>query len=328
MVTKNLTIVMYHFVRDLLWSKYPDIKGLSLDKFVNQIKYITSYYTPVKMEDVIDVFYYSKRSLPSNPILLTFDDGYIDHFLNVYPILDGFGIQGSFFPPAKAIIENQVLDVNKIHFVLACNPDKHQIIETMFSMLDKLRPDYALKDRDYYQANVSVDSRFDVKEVVFIKKMLQMELPEPVRNRIVDELFKTYVTENEASFSRELYMNIDQIRCMKRNGMFIGSHGYDHYWLATLDRVSQEREIDLSLTFLNELGCDAINWVMCYPYGSYNDRLLSLLRSRGCKLGLTTRVAIADLDGDDPLTLPRLDTNDLPTDPDAEAHPWTLKGLQ
>jgi hypothetical protein len=67
---------------------------------------------------------------------------------------------------------------------------------------------------------------------------------------------------------------------------------------------------------------------MCYPYGSYNDPLLSVLRTRGCKLGLTTRVEIADLEADDPLTLPRLDTNDLPTDPDAEVHPWTLKSLQ
>ena len=50
---------------------------------------------------------------------------------------------------------------------------------------------------------------------------------------------------------------------------------------------------------------------MCYPYGDANEPLTRVLRSRGCALGLTTRVAVAT-SADDPLLLPRLDTNDLP----------------
>lgn len=52
---------------------------------------------------------------------------------------------------------------------------------------------------------------------------------------------------------------------------------------------------------------------MCYPYGAYNDTLLALLRDWGCAIGLTTEVAVAQLGTDNPLALPRLDTNDLPT---------------
>ena len=36
----NLTIVMYHYVRDLNNSRYPDIKGLDINLFKEQINYM------------------------------------------------------------------------------------------------------------------------------------------------------------------------------------------------------------------------------------------------------------------------------------------------
>jgi len=53
---KNLTVVMYHYVRDLKHSRYPDIKGLDVSLFKDQIAYIKRHYTPVTMQEVIDAF--------------------------------------------------------------------------------------------------------------------------------------------------------------------------------------------------------------------------------------------------------------------------------
>ena len=76
---------------------------------------------------------------------------------------------------------------------------------------------------------------------------------ETLRKLIVDQLFRKYVSDDEASFSRELYMSVDQIKCMSRNGMYIGSHGYNHYWLNALPAEKQEQEIDKSLQFLSSV---------------------------------------------------------------------------
>lgn len=54
--------------------------------------------------------------------------------------------------------------------------------------------------------------------------------------------------------------------------------------------------------------------VVMYHYGGWNNSLTRLLRRHGCVAGLTIEPKIADLKTDDPLTLPRLDTNDLPCD--------------
>lgn len=322
---RRITIIMYHFVRDLENSQYPEIKGLTLSSFKEQIAYIKHYYTPVKMEDLIEAVKSTDAELPSNAVLLTFDDGYIDHFTNVFPVLDRYGIPGCFFPPAKAITESRVLDVNKIHFILASVEDKTRIIRSIFADIEENQSEYALERPESYYEKLALPGRYDTAEVMFIKRILQKALPEDLRARMVDKLFAKFVTRDEAAFAKELYMSVEQLECMRRNGMHIGSHGYDHYWLDSLSKNEQEREIRLSLEFLGRIGSDLDNWVMCYPYGAYNKSLHSILREKGCRIGLSTHVDVADLEHEDPLALSRLDTNDLPKRKDAEPNEWTRK---
>ena len=112
------TIVMYHYVRELPYSRYPQIKGLLTSQFKEQLAYIEKNYQFVTVDDCINAIYFD-GDFPLNAILLTFDDAYIDHFMTVFPILESKGIQGCFFPPAKPVLEYEVLDVHKIHFLLA-----------------------------------------------------------------------------------------------------------------------------------------------------------------------------------------------------------------
>ena len=122
-------------------------------------------------------------------------------------------------------------------------------------------------------------------------------------------------------------MSLDQIACLQRNSMYVGSHGFDHYWLDSFPEETQKREIDLSLEFLGKVGSDPNRWIICYPYGAYDESLLSILKDRNCLAGLSTEVGIADLEHDNLLTLPRLDTNDLPKDSKVEPNEWTRKAI-
>ena len=321
----KVSFIMYHYVRDLKHSRYPEIKGLDIELFKEQIHYILKHYKLIRMEEIIEAIK-NQTKLANNSLLLTFDDGYKDHFEFVFPILDELGIQGSFFPSAKAIQEYQVLDINKIHFILASVEEKKQIISDIYSMMDKFREEYSLKSNSYYTDKLKAEEcRFDTKEIVFIKRMLQKELPEKLRNIIANFLFNKYVSKDEGSFSRELYMNTDQLKCMRRRGMYIGSHGYNHYWLNTLSREQQQKEIELSIELMEKIGCNIENFAFCYPYGAYNESLLSVLKENGCSIALTTQVGIADLSKNQPLILPRLDTNDLPKERLANPNKWTLE---
>ena len=50
--------------------------------------------------------------------MLTFDDGFIDHYKYVFPHLLEKKIKACFYPPIQVIKNKTVLDVNKIHFIL------------------------------------------------------------------------------------------------------------------------------------------------------------------------------------------------------------------
>ena len=232
----KLYISMYHYVRDLKHSRYPEIKGLDVSLFRQQIEFMKEHFSIVTMEQVIDAVE-RKINLPENALLLTFDDGYADNYTFVLPILEEFGVQGSFFIPGKTFTTHQLLDVNKVHYILA-SADVFELVEDLKNEMDRYRGlefDYAPTEELFHQ--YAVPNRFDIKETIFVKRMLQTVLPEKVRNMISSKLFEKYVGVTEEQLAYELYLTEDQIRTMKRHGMFIGVHGYDHYWLGNLEEL-------------------------------------------------------------------------------------------
>lgn len=322
----NLTIVMYHYVRDLVNSRYPEIKGLDVEAFFNQVEYLCKNYNVITTEEVIDHID-NGSALPPKSALLTFDDGYIDHYTNVFPVLSNLGVQGSFYIPVKAITEHAVLDVNKIHFILASCLDKSLIVNDLENLIIKYTKEYSLKPFRYYYEKLSIANRYDSKDVIFIKRLLQVELVEELRLKIVNEVFVKYVNIQENIFAKELYINKAQLIHMRKSGMHIGSHGYNHYWWNNLNKSDLENEIDKSVSFLTELGVDMNNWTACYPYGSFDDQAVKMLREKGCKLALTTQVDLAQPKINNRFILPRLDTNDLPKEKEGSINDWYKKAL-
>lgn len=302
---------MYHYVRDLKRSAYPKIKGLDVSLFEKQLSYIKDHYTVVSMEDVICCVY-ENRPLPDDAALLTFDDGYIDHYRFVFPLLKSFGFQGSFYIPAQTVMEHKVLDVNKIHFILAAAPGTDSILKDLRELIKNNKTLSGLANFDDYYKKLALPNRFDTAEVIFIKRLLQVELEESIRSSFVDILFRKYVNESETTFAKELYVNEEQLREMMDGGMHIGCHGYNHYWWNRLDEISLEREIDLSMSFLNGIGADMRNWTAAYPYGSHSKGVENILHKKGCRLAFTTVVGIADAISAGRLAMSRLDTNDIP----------------
>ena len=308
----RLTIVTYHYVRDLARTRYPSIKARDLAAFRRQLDYIGRNFTVVTAEAVLAALSL-KEDLPSNACWLTFDDGYLDHFTNVLPLLHDRKWQGTFFPAARAVMRQDVLDVNKIQFVLAA-ANTTEILAYIRGRIEASGADPNLQRWSEYETAYAHQTRFDSADVTLVKRLLQAVLPGALRARIVDELFSRFVSIDERAFGAELYMSMDQVRMLNACGMHVGSHGYDHVWLDTLDAAGQKRDIDLSLEFLDQVAAKRQKWIMCYPYGRYNDSLLEVLRGRQAAIGLTTHLGEADLARDSHLTLPRLDTNDLPAD--------------
>lgn len=315
----EVTVVMYHYVRDLKNSRYPNIKGLDIEKFKKQIKFFKENYNFIRMEDLIE--YYkspNEKRLPKKSILLTFDDGYKDHYTYVLPVLLENDIQGSFYIPTKCFQDKKVLDVNKIHFILeSCIGEEEKVLSEIKEYLETNKDSRISLSYDDYFQEYAVASRFDKKEVIFIKRMLQVALPEDYREKIVEQLFKKYVCSienkiiSERAFWEELYLTPEQIRAMEKLGMHIGFHSHNHVWLDSLKKEEQEFQIKSSINYFKEIGIDTKKMTISYPYGGYNEETIELMKKYNIPLGFTTEVEKIDLEKSDYLRLPRMDTNDF-----------------
>lgn len=303
---------MYHYVRPLKDSRYPEIKGLELEGFDRQIAFFKNNFEFITALQLVNCIYDDRNSIPKNSLLLTFDDGLKDHYLHVLPTLKKHKIQGLFFIPVKIIENKYVLDVHKIHFILATCKNKIKLVNEIFSMINEHRREYSLQSPESYFEALAIPNRFDPKEVIFIKRILQRELPKDLRAKFTDYLFEEFVTNDERSFSKELYLSFNEIREMKEEGMYFGSHGYTHEWLSSLSEIELDIELQHCLNFYSKINGNLSDLIMCYPYGDFNDLIIKKLKERGYKVGLTTQVGDATLNEKNAFTLKRFDTNDFP----------------
>jgi peptidoglycan/xylan/chitin deacetylase (PgdA/CDA1 family) len=97
--TLKVPILMYHYI-----SEPPadaDVYRVDLsvtpDMFRQQMTYLhENGYTPISFYELTTAIV-NQSELPEKPVLLTFDDGYLDNYEVAYPILQEFGFKGTFF---------------------------------------------------------------------------------------------------------------------------------------------------------------------------------------------------------------------------------------
>ena len=305
-----IPIVTYHYVRPLSERFSANHKSFDLSQFLRQIEVLKKNHFFVKGTQIHDL-QVDVDSKGRKPVWLSFDDGYLDHFKYVYPELMSRGAVGSFFIPTEAIFERKLLDVNKIHLILAANSNTTQLVDQIRVLFDTnscgavLGRSFSELRSEYSVANLTND-----RDTRFVKLLLQEVLPKRLRKMVLDELFSEYIKRGESAIVDELYMNPDQIKSMHENGMNIGSHGHGHSRFEFMSYESQMIDIDLSLKYFRSIGIDDANVVFCYPYGSFNAETKAILSSYGCLAAISTKLGIADTNAEefDWLELRRIDT--------------------
>ncbi len=143
--TLQVPILMYHYV-----STPPadaDIYRTDLstepDMFRQQMAYLAENgYTTIDFYD-LSLAIVNKLTLPDKPIILTFDDGYLDNYENAFPILHEFGFTGTFF------IITDYVDQQQAGYVTWDMLQEMAAAGMRIESHSKNHPDLTGKDRDF-----------------------------------------------------------------------------------------------------------------------------------------------------------------------------------
>ena len=89
----GVPVLNYNRVNDVDVNEFT----LTVEQFDAQMKYLVDEgYTVISPDELLDAWE-GKGTLPKKPVIITFDDGHIDAYKNVYPILQKYNVKATFF---------------------------------------------------------------------------------------------------------------------------------------------------------------------------------------------------------------------------------------
>lgn len=112
----SVPILTYHYIANNPNSKdtQRDALSVSPDKFEAQMDYLSKNgYTPITLDTLYGIFN-GQVSIPAKPVVLTFDDGYIDFYTTAFPILRRFNFHAVSFIPTGLIGGSYYMNWNQI----------------------------------------------------------------------------------------------------------------------------------------------------------------------------------------------------------------------
>ena len=284
----KIPILMYHYVRPSYRRLSTRHNILDLELFDQQLKALVAKHTFILGRDLVGQ---TERSFfEQSNIWLTFDDGYRDCIEYVLPSLLRSGATATFYIPTEAIFNRKLLDVNKIHILLSSRFTPTEIVEFSRRSFDDLQIEDAIGQTfDELFIKNGIENLWNNKETEFIKKLFQKLLPAGLRKQLLERVFNQMVDRTESSWVDEFYMTPDDLQRLEDNGMEIGSHGHSHEWLGEMSTDAQEFEITKSFDLLGSISNSSEFKTICYPFGSYSDETIKILRKKKVHTGVLNR---------------------------------------
>ena len=264
--SNNFQILLYHRVDDGEDSFLP---STPITLFKKQMEYLAETSSVWSLEDAVEGML--RNDLPDGVVVVTFDDGYRDNYLNALPILTDLSLTATIFLATDSIGSRRILWHDRVFRAFG---------KTRMTTLEKFGPQS--KSYSMRTEREKIRTRGDVLEML-------KRLDEQERMSSIDRLIEKLAVEDPLEVP-DLMMNWDEARKMHRSGMTLGSHTVTHPILSTLSPSRLEDEITTSKTEMErELGVPVRTFA--YPNGrrsDFTEQAKELLRQSGYTCAVTT----------------------------------------
>lgn len=272
----QLSIVTYHHVadEDPSYPYDPDVCDATPAQFRRQLELIARYCTPIGIDELVRAI--DGAPLPENPVMVTFDDGYLSCHDTALPILRAVGVRATFFIATSFTHERRLYWWERI--ALICNQTERRSVTIQY-------PETMTLEGSGHQLRLQL--------VKLVKNTTGLDV-----DRFLDELCRVFdvpwTRERETDFADGLIMQWDHVRALARAGMDVESHGRYHRVLQTLDDAQLEDECAGSRRELEaQLGRPVR--AIAYPVGrriARETRIRDALAAAGYRIGLSNKTGV------------------------------------
>ena len=304
-MSARLLFVNYHYIRDPAVYAHPGIHPLAPADFAAQVDWLAERYHMATPEEA-EAFIAGAAGLPGPSVVLTFDDGMVDHQRAAREVLDPRGIRSVFFVSSKPLVERRAVMVHKIHRLRATSEPAGFRQAFMALLPGEWRsaddPETAAAAARIYVYDSPDDGR--------LKYLINFVLPYDLMDEISSKLLAGRGVSEEA-FCADLYMPEAAIEKLHRAGHCIGAHGHSH---APFTRLGDglAADVEANIACLAEICGQRPRWVS-YPYGrdwAIPDDAAGFCERFGFQMGLTLAVGWNE-GANAPFNLKRINTNEV-----------------
>lgn len=272
----TLSIITYHHIADAGpgYRFDPDIADATQAQFRRQVETLARYGTPIGVSDLLRAI--EGGTLPKNPVMVTFDDGYRSCHDVALPILRELGVPATFFISTSFITERRLYWWERISLLLGAAPrDRGSIGYPRPLELDRRDP--GLRDR--LNAIIKTEASLDLERFL---------------GEVAAALGVEWGPEIEARHADEMIMTWDEIRALAKAGMDIESHTRRHRVLQTLPPEALEDELAGSRRELEAQIGRPVR-VIAYPVGrrvADSAHIRRALTAAGYRAGMSNKTGV------------------------------------
>ena len=265
--------VMYHYVSPDD-SNLPFFNNLNIDTFRRQLDFFDKEYGFLSKDRYINSI---KEGRDVEGVVLTFDDGFRDHYQYVLPELKKRELWGIFYI-TTGIYEKQeksLLDVHRVHFLKGKYGAKKILEELNYLISDKM---INKKNVAKFKKNIYLSDSYNNEEKR-LKELLNYSIKYQYRREILDKLMLEFFDEEE--MYDKVYLRQEEVVSLAKYGNIVGSHTHSHKVLSRLTYEEQFDEVNRSFNYLESLVGKNSYRSFCYPHGykgTYDDRTIEILK--------------------------------------------------
>ncbi len=271
----------------------PGVVDTSPEEFERQVAFFAKHFDPIGVSELAEHIE-TGAPLPKAPLLITFDDGYLDNHDVVLPILRKYGLKGTFFIATDYIDSRQLFWWDKINYVLKT------------AKVDSIAVTYP-ETIEFKLNTISGTEGAITKCLRIVKDTYDLDLVKFLDQ--LTELTKSDLTEAlERKFADELLMTWEHVRALASAGMDVQSHTASHRVLQTLTPDRLEHELERSKTVLAERLGHRIHTVS-YPVGkplADVPHVKDAVKRAGYTLGFSNASGVSNRWSFDPIEVRRM----------------------